>query len=101
MILDDRRLASGLEHRFFVKATQVIAHLTKIVFWSLPVFISADAGILPPWWVVAAAIPLSMMGTWLGGLVLERLSDVKFKNYTKYLLTVIGIVYLAKAFGLM
>ena len=82
-------------------ATQVIAHLTKIGFWSLPVFLSADMSILPPLWVVALAIPLSMIGTWLGGLVLERLSDVKFKNYTKYLLTVIGVIYLLRGFGVL
>ena len=82
-------------------ATQVIAHMTKIAFWSLPVFLSADMSILPPWWVVLLAIPLSMIGTWLGGLVLDRLSDVKFRNYTKYVLTVIGVVYLLRAFGVI
>lgn len=82
-------------------ATQVIAHLTKIMFWSLPVFLMADMSVLPPWWVVLLAIPISMVGTWLGGLVLDRMSDVNFKNYTKYVLTVIGVVYLLRAFSVL
>ena len=81
-------------------ATQVVAHLTKIGFWTLPVFLSADTSILPPFWLIVAAIPVSMFGTWLGGLVLARMTDVSFRDWTKYLLTVIGVVYIARGLGL-
>ena len=81
-------------------ATQVVAHLTKIGFWTLPVFLSADTSILPPLWLIVAAIPVSMFGTWLGGLVLARMTDVSFRDWTKYLLTVIGVVYIARGLGL-
>ena len=81
-------------------ATQVIAHLTKIGFWTLPVFVSADTSILPPLWLIMAAVPISMFGTWLGGLVLARMTDVSFRDWTKYLLTVIGVVYIARGLGL-
>lgn len=82
-------------------ATQVIAHLTKIIFWSVPVWMPADVELVPPVWLMAVAIPISMIGTWIGGLVLHRMSDVSFRDWTKYLLTVIGAVYLLRGFGLM
>ena len=40
-----------------------------------------------------------MTGTWLGGRVLEVMSDVNFKAWMKWLVTLIGIVMLARAFG--
>lgn len=82
-------------------ATQVIAHGTKIVFWSLPIIASADQSLLPPIWLIAIAIPASMAGTWLGGRVLHAMSDVHFRDWTKYILTVIGVVYIARGMGLM
>ena len=81
--------------------TQVLAHVVKIAFWSLPFLASAGAGAMPPLWLFALAIPLSMTGTWLGGLVLERMSDVNFKRWMRWLVTVIGLVYLARAAGLL
>ncbi len=83
-------------------ATQVIAHGTKIVFWSLPVFMSAEeGGLLPPLWLLALAIPFSMCGTWLGGKVLHMMTDVHFREWTKYLLTVIGVVYILRGTGVL
>ncbi|MCH2458558.1 MAG: TSUP family transporter, partial [Henriciella sp.] len=78
-------------------ATQVLAHLVKIAFWSLPVLAAAGDVHFPPLWLFALAIPLSMTGTWLGGLVLARMSDVDFKRWMRWLVTVIGVVYLARA----
>lgn len=79
--------------------TQVMAHLVKIIFWSVPVVMAAGVQALPPWWLIALAAPLSMTGTTLGGKVLNRMSDVNFKKGMKYLVTVIGIVMLARAAG--
>ena len=45
----------------------------------------------------AVAVPLSMVGTWLGGFVLDRLSDVNFKRYLRLILSVIGLLYLVQA----
>jgi len=79
--------------------TQVLAHFVKVVFWSVPVIMAAGAGALPPAWLILAAIPLSMLGTTLGGKVLERMTDVNFKRGMKYLVTAIGAVMLMKAAG--
>jgi uncharacterized membrane protein YfcA len=77
-------------------ATQVFSHLMKIVVYGAPLFAAGGKGV-PPLWVFALAIPLSMLGTAAGGVVLNRLSDVDFKRYLRLILTGIGAVYLAQA----
>jgi uncharacterized membrane protein YfcA len=77
-------------------ATQVFSHLMKIIVYGAPLFAGGGRGV-PPLWVFALAVPLSMLGTAAGGVVLDRLSDVNFKRYLRLILTVIGAVYLAQA----
>ncbi|MEM7328745.1 MAG: sulfite exporter TauE/SafE family protein [Pseudomonadota bacterium] len=80
--------------------TQALSHLVKIGFWSVPVVTAAGWSALPPWWLFAAAIPLSMVGTTLGKRVLERMNDVNFRKWMKGLVTAIGVVLLLRAAGL-
>jgi len=80
--------------------TQALSHLIKIAFWSVPVVTAAGWGALPPWWLIAAAIPLSMIGTTLGKQVLERMNDQGFRKWMKGLVTAIGVVLLLRAAGL-
>jgi len=77
-------------------ATQVFSHLMKIVVYGVPLFAAGGKGV-PPMWVFALAVPLSMLGTAVGGLLLDRLSDVNFKRYLRLILTVIGAAYLFQA----
>lgn len=77
-------------------ATQVFSHLAKIAVYGAPLLASDEPG-LPPWWVFAAAIPLSMLGTTAGGFVLDRISDHSFKRWTAWIVTAIGALYLVKA----
>lgn len=79
--------------------TQVLAHLVKISFWSVPVIAAAGSAAFPPAWLFLLAIPLSMLGTTLGGKLLERMSDVDFKRAMKGLVTAIGAAMLLKAAG--
>ncbi len=83
-------------------ATQVMAHAVKIAFWGFPLFdilsnpaTQADA-LFPPIWLFAAVVPLSLLGTWLGGLVLNRMTDANFRQWTKWIVTVTGVVYLVR-----
>ena len=77
-------------------ATQVFSHIMKIAVYGAPLLAIGGKG-MPPAWVFALAIPLSMLGTAAGGLVLNRLSDVNFKRYLRLILTVIGAAYLVQA----
>lgn len=80
--------------------TQALSHLIKIGFWSVPVVTAAGWSALPPWWLFAAAIPVSMLGTTLGKQVLERMDDQGFRKWMKGLVTAIGVVLLLRAAGL-
>lgn len=80
--------------------TQALSHLIKIGFWSVPVVTAAGLGSLPPWWLIAAAIPLSMLGTTLGKQVLERMNDQGFRKWMKGLVTAIGVLLLMRAAGI-
>ena len=77
-------------------ATQVFSHLAKIIVFGVPLFAAGREG-MPPLWVFAVAIPLSMAGTMCGGWVLDRISDVNFKRWTAWIVTAIGAGYLVKA----
>jgi uncharacterized membrane protein YfcA len=77
-------------------ATQVFSHMMKVVVYGAPLIAAGGKGI-PPWWVFALAVPLSMLGTAAGGILLNRLSDVDFKRYLRLILTAIGAVYLVQA----
>jgi len=77
-------------------ATQVFAHLAKIVVYGAPLIAVHGRG-LPPWWVFALAIPLSLAGTAAGGKLLERMDDANFKRLSRLIVTVTGLVYLVWA----
>lgn len=77
-------------------ATQVFAHLAKIVVYGAPLLAGTAVG-MPPLWVFAVAIPLSMAGTAVGGTILNRMTDVNFKRWTRWIVTAVGVGYLAQA----
>ncbi|MFN4024939.1 MAG: TSUP family transporter [Hyphomonas sp.] len=79
--------------------TQTLAHFVKIVFWSVPVVTAAGWSDLPPAWLLLLAVPLSMIGTTVGGKVLDAMSDVNFKAWMKWLVTAVCAVMLARALG--
>ncbi len=81
-------------------ATQVFAHLAKIVVYGGPLLAGHAAG-FPPLWVFAVAIPLAMAGTAVGGVILNRVTDVNFKRWTRWIITAVGISYLIQAAQLM
>lgn len=79
-------------------ATQVVSHFVKIGYYLLP---AIAAGALPqPYWLLVAA-PLAILGTTLGTRVLERMSDVQFRNWTKWIVTSIGAIYVIRGLVLL
>ena len=77
-------------------ATQVFAHLAKILVYGAPLVTGTAIG-MPPLWVFALAIPLSMAGTYAGGMILDRMTDVNFKRWTRWIVTGVGVSYLVRA----
>ncbi|MBO9671385.1 MAG: sulfite exporter TauE/SafE family protein [Sphingobium sp.] len=76
--------------------TQVFSHLAKVAVYGAPLIATRAKG-MPPLWVFAFAVPLSMLGTVCGGWVLDRISDVNFKRWTAWIVTAVGALYLVKA----
>lgn len=81
--------------------TQLVAHVIKIIFWSSVAFTGAFEQNTALLLLLLAVIPVSMLGTWGGGKVLNRLSDRSFLRWVKVLITIIGIVYLLRALFLL
>lgn len=74
-------------------ATQVFSHLAKIAVYGAPLIALHGTG-LPPLWVFACAVPLSLAGTAVGGLILERMDDSHFKHLSRLIVTATGLLYL-------
>ena len=74
-------------------ATQVLSHAAKVVLYGGAA--ATGAGI--PYGVVLLAVPLSMLGTALGGRILDRLTDAGFARATRWVVTAIGAAYLVQA----
>ena len=81
--------------------TMFAAHMVKIVYFGLPLIAAYGLATLPPLWILAAAVPCVMMGTFIGTRILNRFSDIGFRSYTKYLVTFIGVVYLWRGLSLL
>ena len=76
-------------------ATQVVSHAAKVVFYG------ATAAAMAPndWLLVVIAAPFAVAGTQLGYRILQKLTDDGFRKWTRWVVTGIGIFYLAR--GLM
>ncbi|OYW85589.1 MAG: hypothetical protein B7Z22_08280 [Hyphomonas sp. 32-62-5] len=79
--------------------TLVFAHLVKVVFWGAALWAAETVNALPPLWFFAAAVPLSMLGTTLGGKLLERMTDIDFRRWMRLLVTAVGLFMLTRAAG--
>lgn len=77
-------------------ATQVFSHLAKVLVYGAPLLApGADAS--PPLWLLLLAAPLSLAGTVVGGRILDRMTDRSFLDWTRWIVTAIGAVYLVQA----
>jgi uncharacterized membrane protein YfcA len=79
-------------------ATQVLSHAVKIAYYAGAALSLASA---PPLWMLALAIPLSIAGTTLGARVLERMSDARFRAWTKWIVTGVGAIYVVRGVLMM
>ncbi|MEZ5996771.1 MAG: sulfite exporter TauE/SafE family protein [Hyphomonadaceae bacterium] len=78
-------------------ATQAFSHTVKMVFYGVPLLASTQASGLPPWWFFVLGAPLAMTGAWIGGFVLNRISDKNFLKWTRWIVTALGAAYLVQA----
>lgn len=81
--------------------TMLGSHLSKIVYFGVPLAMETGLGGLPPLWVFAAIVPAVMLGTFGGTRLLHKLSDANFRQYTRLLVTLVGMVYIFRGLALM
>ena len=74
-------------------ASQVLSHGVKIAYYAGA---ALDLAAAPPLWMLALAVPLSVAGTTLGARVLDAMSDAHFRNWTKWIVTGVGAVYVVR-----
>jgi uncharacterized membrane protein YfcA len=76
-------------------ATQVFSHALKVVFF-LP--------LVDPGKIVAPALTSALaavVGTWMGGALLERMGEDTFRRWTRRLVLAVGAVYLVRGLCLL
>lgn len=78
-------------------ATQVVSHLSKVVFYGA----TASAMAAGDWLIVLVAAPFAIAGTNAGYHILQRLSDENFRAWTRWIVTFIGIFYMARGLFLL
>ena len=75
-------------------ATQSLSHLAKVAVYGAAL---TGGGPDVPWLVVLLGVPLSVLGTVLGGRLLDRMTDAAFASTTRWVVTAIGAAYLVQA----
>lgn len=73
-------------------AMQVMSHAAKVVFYLQATLVLSGW----EWGAVALAAPFAIAGTSAGYAVLQRMSDVNFKMWMRWLVTAIGGYYLVQ-----
>jgi uncharacterized membrane protein YfcA len=77
--------------------TQTFAHLLRLIYFGS----LAGAMDIVPIWVHAPAILLAIVGTSLAPYVLERLTDVGFRQWTRWIILAISVIYLGRGLWLV
>ena len=72
--------------------SQTFSHLVKIVYFGI--LLSSAQGSVE-WWFALLMVGLAVVGTTLSRKVLEAMSDKDFRVWSRRVVTVIGVFYLA------
>jgi len=73
--------------------TQTVGHLLKLVYYGKVLLFMQNEGLAFPLYVIPLALAVAAIGTRLGRQVLERLSEIQFRRYSRIVIAVIGLFY--------
>src|SRR5918993_1360557 len=99
-LLDTLFLRTTLERKQIIAtkaACQLFSHSLKLVYFGALI---DQAGSVEPWFL-AIAVASSMIGTSLGKLLLEKLSDKQFRTWSNRIITTIATYYVGYSLFLM
>jgi uncharacterized membrane protein YfcA len=77
--------------------TQTFSHLLRLAYFGT---LAGHIDVVPLW-VHGPAMLLAVLGTSLAPFVLERLTDVGFRQWTRWIIMAISVVYLARGVWLL
>ena len=100
-ILDVFFQKSQLDRRTIVATkavTQVTGHLYRIAYFGS---FAAAFDMSLPWWGYVAGIALTLAGTSLAALVLTRMTDAGFRQWSRRVTLAVSTVYLARGLWLL
>jgi uncharacterized membrane protein YfcA len=80
-------------------STQTMSHLLKIFYFGFLIGTEQRGSV--EWWMAISMILVAMAGTTASRGVLERMTDVNFRKWTRATVTMIGLFYLGNAVNLM
>ncbi len=78
--------------------TQTIGHLIKLVYYGQILYYSQVENLEFPYILLPIAILTAFMGTRLGKIILDRLSELQFQRYSRVVIALIGGFYFLKGF---
>jgi len=73
--------------------TQTFGHILKLIYYGSLMMSAGNSlnGLL-----ITTVIVAALLGNFLGSLIVKRISDVQFKMVGRYIVLIIGAIYLAK-----
>jgi len=78
-------------------AMQVLSHVSKVLFyWQATMVLTSLE-----WGAVALAAPFAIAGTSAGYWILQRMTDVNFRVWMRWIVTAIGVYYLVQGVSLL
>jgi len=100
-ILDVFFVQAGLDRRNIVStkaAVQTFSHFLKLIYFGTAL-VASGGGLSP--WVMAMAVALAVVGTSLSRRLLERMTDVQFIAWSRRIIVVIAVAYVAQGSWLL
>lgn len=73
--------------------TQTFGHILKLIYYGS---LMMSAGNSLNGWLITTVTVAALLGNFLGSLIVKRISDVQFKMVGRYIVLIIGAIYLAK-----
>ena len=73
--------------------TQTLGHILKLIYYAMIMTFASD---LIPAWVLPAVVAAAIIGNYCASLLVTRMSDSQFKQIGRYVIMVVGVIYIGK-----
>ena len=77
--------------------SQTMSHFCKIIYY---LTIMNTANFLPLW-MILGGMPIAVLGTRFGTIILNKWNDLAFRKYSSYLISILSVICLARGLHLL